>query len=137
MSFRCWGTSTSHAGKTLSAYFCASFGYLVNVCTKHLASIKSLAYDGWFIKCYAIELERYHGELLDHVKEAVPSSLDSHTMARFIERFGTHGVSMGGKDVLYLRQENTSYLDPTSILQNIIASLLKTCVTNRGVTEFY
>lgn len=38
--------------------------------------------------------------------------------ARFIQRFGTHvivGVSMGGKDVLYLRQEDTSYLGPTSI----------------------
>lgn len=38
--------------------------------------------------------------------------------ARFIQRFGTHvivGVSMGGKDVLYLRQGDTSYLGPTSI----------------------
>jgi len=39
--------------------------------------------------------------------------------ARFIERFGTHvivGVSMGGKDVLYIREENTSDLhDPDSI----------------------
>ncbi|XP_027340118.1 MACPF domain-containing protein At4g24290-like [Abrus precatorius] len=104
-------------GKTASGHFCASFG-LSGRCIKDLASIKSLAYDGWFIKRYAIELERYHGELLDHVKEAVPSSWDPEALARFIERFGTHvivGVSMGGKDVLYVRQEDTSYLLPTSI----------------------
>ncbi|KAK7358758.1 hypothetical protein VNO77_00696 [Canavalia gladiata] len=104
-------------GKTASGHFCASFG-LSGRCIKDLASIKSLAYDGWFIKRYAVELERYHGELLDHVKEAVPSSWDPEALARFIERFGTHvivGVSMGGKDVLYVRQEDTSYLPPTSI----------------------
>ncbi|KAJ1405007.1 Membrane attack complex component/perforin [Sesbania bispinosa] len=104
-------------GKTASGHFCASFG-LSGRCIKDLASIKTLAYDGWFIKRYAIELERYHGELHDHVKEAVPSSWDPEALARFIERFGTHiivGVSMGGKDVLYIRQEDTSYLHPTSI----------------------
>ncbi|XP_061346870.1 MACPF domain-containing protein At4g24290-like isoform X2 [Gastrolobium bilobum] len=104
-------------GKTASGHFCASFG-LSGRCIKGLASIKSLAYDGWFIKRYAIELERYHGELHEHVKEAVPSSWDPEALARFIERFGTHvivGVSMGAKDVLYVRQEDTSYLHPTSI----------------------
>jgi len=39
--------------------------------------------------------------------------------ARFIERFGTHvivGVSMGGKDVLYVRQDDTSnHHDPDRI----------------------
>ncbi|KAG5041341.1 hypothetical protein JHK85_013817 [Glycine max] len=104
-------------GQTASGHFCASFGLSCrNI--KDLASIKSLAYDGWFIKRYAVELERYQGELLDHVKEAVPSSWDPEALARFIERFGTHvivGVSMGGKDVLYLRQGDTSYLGPTSI----------------------
>ncbi|CAJ1937705.1 unnamed protein product [Sphenostylis stenocarpa] len=104
-------------GQTASGHFCASFG-LSSRSLKDLASIKSLAYDGWFIKRYAIELERYHGELLDHVKEAVPSSWDPEALARFIERFGTHvvvGVSIGGKDVLYLRQGDTSYLGPNGI----------------------
>ncbi|KAL9329809.1 hypothetical protein ACSQ67_004812 [Phaseolus vulgaris] len=104
-------------GQTASGHFCASFG-LSSRGIKDLASIKSLAYDGWFIKRYAIELERYNCELLDHVKEAVPSSWDPEALARFIERFGTHvivGVSMGGKDVLYLRQGDTSYLGPNSI----------------------
>jgi len=68
-------------GQTASGHFCASFG-LSSRGIKDLASIKSLAYDGWFIKRYAIELETYHGELLDHVKEAVPSSWDPEALAR-------------------------------------------------------
>jgi hypothetical protein len=47
-----------------------------------LDSIIHLAYDGWFIKRYAVELEKYHGELHDHVKEAVPSSWDPEALAR-------------------------------------------------------
>ncbi|TKY60484.1 MACPF domain-containing protein [Spatholobus suberectus] len=104
-------------GKTASGHFCASFGFS-DRCIKDFASVKSLAYDGWFIKRYAIELERNRVELLDHVKEAVPLSWDPEALTRFIERFGTHvivGVSMGGKDVLYVRQKDTSCLDPTSI----------------------
>ncbi|KAL2342865.1 hypothetical protein Fmac_004150 [Flemingia macrophylla] len=100
------------AGQTASGHFCASFG-LPSRSIKDLASTKSLAYDGWFIKRYAIELENHRVELLDHVKEAVPSTWDPEALARFIERFGTHvivGVIMGGKDVLYVRQEDTSYL---------------------------
>lgn len=69
------------AGQTASGHFCTSFG-LPSRSIKDLASIKSLAYDGWFIKRYAIELERYHGELLDHVKEAVPSAWDPEALAR-------------------------------------------------------
>ncbi|KAK7291491.1 hypothetical protein RIF29_06673 [Crotalaria pallida] len=104
-------------GKVASAHFCASFG-LSDRCIKDLDTVKSLAYDGWFIKRYSIELEKYHGVLHNHVKEAVPSTWDPEALARFIEHFGTHvvvGVSMGGKDVLYVRQEDSSYLHPTSI----------------------
>ncbi|KAI4343506.1 hypothetical protein L6164_010845 [Bauhinia variegata] len=103
--------------KTASGRFCASFG-LSDRCVKDFATIKSLAYDGWFMKRYTIELERYHGELNDLVKEAVPSSWDPEALARFIERFGTHvvvGVSMGGKDVLYMRQDHPSNLQPTDL----------------------
>ncbi|XP_028786229.1 MACPF domain-containing protein At4g24290 [Neltuma alba] len=104
-------------GRTASGNFCASFG-ISDRCIKELDSIKSLAYDGWFIKRYTIELEKHQGELKDHVKEAVPSSWDPEALARFIEEFGTHvvvGVSMGGKDVLYLRQSHSSNLQPTDL----------------------
>ncbi|CAJ2676763.1 unnamed protein product [Trifolium pratense] len=103
--------------KTATGHFCASFR-LHSQGTKELASIKHLAYDGWFIKRYTIELERDLYELHDHVKEAVPSSWDPEALARFIERFGTHvivGVSMGGKDVLYVRQDKSDLHDPASI----------------------
>lgn len=69
------------SGNLASGHLCASFG-LSDRSIKDLASIKSLAYDGWFIKRYAVELERYQGELLDHVKEAVPSSWDPEALAR-------------------------------------------------------
>ena len=68
-------------GRTASGHFCASFG-LSNRPMEDFNNIKSLAYDGWFIKRYTVELERYHGELHDHVKEAVPSSWDPEALAR-------------------------------------------------------
>ncbi|KAI9114467.1 hypothetical protein K1719_014695 [Acacia pycnantha] len=104
-------------GRTASGNFCASFG-IPDRSIKVFDSIKSLAFDGWFIKRYTIELEKHQGELDDHVKEAVPSSWDPEALARFIEEFGTHvvvGVSMGGKDVLYLRQSHSSNLQPTEL----------------------
>ncbi|KAI9114279.1 hypothetical protein K1719_014507 [Acacia pycnantha] len=104
-------------GKNASGNFCSSFG-ISDRSIKVFDSIKSLAYDGWFIKRYTIELEKHQGELDDHVKEAVPSSWDPEALARFIEEFGTHvvvGVSMGGKDVLYLRQSHSSNLQPTEL----------------------
>lgn len=68
-------------GKIVPGNFCASFG-ISDHCVKDFDSIKSLAYDGWFIKQYTIELEKHHGELNDHVKEAVPSSWDPEALAR-------------------------------------------------------
>ncbi|KAL2342867.1 hypothetical protein Fmac_004152 [Flemingia macrophylla] len=104
-------------GNIATGHFCASFG-LSGGSVKHLASIKSLTYDGWFINRYSIQLEKCHGELLDHVKEAMPLIWDPLALSRFIERFGTHvvvGVIMGGRDMLYVRQENTSHLDPDNV----------------------
>jgi len=46
-----------------------------------LDSVGHLAYDGWFIKCYVVKLER-HGELHDHVKEVMPTSWNSVALAR-------------------------------------------------------
>jgi len=68
-------------GKTASGHFYASFGLHFQG-TKDLASIVRLAYDGWFIKHYTVELEKYHVELYDHVKESVPSSWDPEAVTR-------------------------------------------------------
>ena len=72
-------------GKIPSGHFCASFG-LSDQSKKDNATSMCLAFDGWFIKRYSIELESYYGELHDHVKEAVdrelPLSYDPETLAR-------------------------------------------------------
>ncbi|XP_028770150.1 MACPF domain-containing protein At4g24290 [Neltuma alba] len=98
--------------------FLASFG-LSDRWIEDYGGIKSLAYDGWFLKSYTIELDnKNRAELEDRVKEAVPSTWDPDALARFIEEFGTHvvvGVSMGGKDVLYLRQSYSSNLQPPEL----------------------
>ncbi|KAJ1405006.1 Membrane attack complex component/perforin [Sesbania bispinosa] len=104
-------------GKIPSGHFCASFGLSGNTAP---TTDMSLAYDGWFFKRYAFELERYDGAS-DHIKEAVPSGWDTQALARFIKRFGTHivvAVSMGGKDVLYVRQDHDPSLshEPTRLL---------------------
>uniref|UniRef100_A0A1D1Y295 MACPF domain-containing protein At4g24290 n=1 Tax=Anthurium amnicola TaxID=1678845 RepID=A0A1D1Y295_9ARAE len=85
---------------------------------KDAANTKALAFDGWFITLYAVALAKSQIVLRDHVKQAVPSSWDPVTLARFIEKFGTHvivGVKMGGKDVIYVRQQHSSKLQPAEV----------------------
>lgn len=45
-----------------------------------------------------------------------------HLYCRFIETFGTHivvGVKMGGKDVIYLKQQHSSTLQPVDIQKKL------------------
>ncbi|XVE48548.1 hypothetical protein DITRI_Ditri01bG0010400 [Diplodiscus trichospermus] len=56
--------------------------------------------------------------LSEHVKKAVPSSWEPAALARFIKTFGTHiivGVKMGGKDVLYVKQQCSSTVRPADV----------------------
>ncbi|KAL4301997.1 hypothetical protein GQ457_10G022640 [Hibiscus cannabinus] len=56
--------------------------------------------------------------LRDHVKKAVPSTWEPAALARFIETYGTHiivGVEIGGKDVIYIKQQYHSTLRPADI----------------------
>lgn len=42
--------------------------------------------------------------------------------SRFIENFGTHvivGVKMGGKDVVYMKQQHSSSLQPADVQQKL------------------
>ena len=42
--------------------------------------------------------------------------------SRFIERFGTHvivGIKMGGKDVIYIRQQHSSNLQPVEVQKRL------------------
>lgn len=85
---------------------------------KDASSVKTLAYDGWFISLYSVEIVRKQLTLRDEVKREVPSSWDSAALAGFIEKYGTHvvvGVTMGGKDVIHVKQMRKSNHEPEEI----------------------
>ncbi|CAN8313482.1 unnamed protein product [Cochlearia groenlandica] len=85
---------------------------------KDASSVKKLAYDGWFISLYSVELVRSQLVLLDSVKREVPSSWDASALAGFIEKYGTHivvGVTMGGKEVVHMKQLRTSSHEPEEV----------------------
>ncbi|KAL3515723.1 hypothetical protein ACH5RR_022625 [Cinchona calisaya] len=91
---------------------------------KDAAYTKTLAFDGVFITLYTVALEKSQLVLCDHVKKEVPSSWEPAALARFIEKFGTHiivGVKMGGKDVVYMRQQHSSSLQPADVQKRLKA----------------
>eukprot|EP01018_Ginkgo_biloba_P023676 Gb_26619 [translate_table: standard] len=104
-------------GKIPSGLFNAMFDFTASW-QKDASSTKSLAFDGWFITLYSVELTRSHIVLCDAVKQEVPASWDPAALAGFIDKYGTHviaGVKMGGKDVIYVKQQHTSSLQPTEV----------------------
>ncbi|CAL4959353.1 unnamed protein product [Urochloa decumbens] len=89
---------------------------------KDAANTKSLAFDGWFVTLYSVALSKGQIELRDHVKQAVPSTWEPAALARFIKKFGTHivvGLKMGGKDVIYLKQQHSSSLQPADVQKRL------------------
>ncbi|KAK8946870.1 MACPF domain-containing protein [Platanthera zijinensis] len=111
----------SLSGKIPSGLFNHMFEFS-NSWQKDAANTKTLAFDGWFITLYTVALAKSHIELRTHVKESVPSSWDPAALARFIEKFGTHiivGVKMGGKDVIYARQQHSSNLLPVEVQKRL------------------
>ncbi|XP_057769085.1 MACPF domain-containing protein At4g24290-like [Salvia miltiorrhiza] len=111
----------SLSGKIPIGHFNAAFEF-TGCWQKDAAFTKSLAFDGVFISLYSIALEKTQVALRDHVKQAVPSSWDPAALARFIEKFGTHiivGVKMGGKDVIYLKQQYSSPLQPADVQKRL------------------
>ncbi|KAM3355061.1 hypothetical protein ACQJBY_025690 [Aegilops geniculata] len=89
---------------------------------KDAASTKSLAFDGWCITLYTVALSKAQIVLRDHVKQAVPSTWEPAALARFIQKFGTHivvGVKMGGKDVIYLKQQHSSSLQAVDVQKRL------------------
>lgn len=96
---------------------------------KDAAYTKTLAFDGVFITLYSVALEKSQMVLCDYVKEEVPSTWDPAALARFIEKFGTHvivGIKMGGKDVIYIKQQHSS-----SLLLADVQKRLKTVADKR------
>ncbi|KAF5764952.1 putative membrane attack complex component/perforin (MACPF) domain-containing protein [Helianthus annuus] len=114
----------SLSGKIPSGLFNSMFGYK-GCWQKDAPMTKNLAFDGWFITLYNIELAKTQIALSEKVKQEVPSSWDPTALAEFIDKYGTHivvGVKMGGKDVIYLKQLQSSNLEPTEV-QNLLKQL--------------
>ncbi|KAJ1385699.1 Membrane attack complex component/perforin [Sesbania bispinosa] len=111
----------SLTGKIPSGLFNAMFEFSGSW-QKDAARTKTLAFDGVLITLYTVALEKSQMVLCDHVKEAVPSSWDPPALARFIDTFGTHiivGMKMGGKDVIYLKQQHSSTLQPADVQKKL------------------
>ncbi|XP_022884417.1 MACPF domain-containing protein At4g24290-like [Olea europaea var. sylvestris] len=111
----------SLSGKIPTGHFNAAFEF-TGSWQKDAAFTKSVAFDGVSITLYSIALEKSQVALADHVKQAVPSSWDPAALSRFIETYGTHvivGVKMGGKDVVYVKQQYSSLLLPTDVQKRL------------------
>lgn len=107
----------SLSGKIPSGLFNTMFDFK-GCWQKDAVSVKSLAFDGWCISLYNVELARSQIMLSEQVKRDVPSSWDPAALAEFIEKYGTHvvvGVKMGGKDIVHIKQLQNSNLQPTDI----------------------
>ncbi|THG20950.1 hypothetical protein TEA_006625 [Camellia sinensis var. sinensis] len=97
--------------------FNAAFSYTGS---KHMdaAATKTLSTDGFFNPLIKVQLEKFPLVLQENVKRAVPTSWDPPSLASFIENFGTHvitSVTIGGKDVIYVKQHQTSPLSTMEI----------------------
>ncbi|XWS55324.1 hypothetical protein CRYUN_Cryun10bG0165200 [Craigia yunnanensis] len=107
----------SLSGKIPSGFFNAMFDFS-GCWQKDAVNTKTLAFDGMFITLYTVSLDKSQMVLHDHVKKAVPSSWEPAALARFIKTFGTHiivGVKMGGKDVIYVKQQHSSIVKPADV----------------------
>jgi hypothetical protein len=111
----------SLSGKIPTGQFNAAFEF-TGSWQKDAANTKALAFDGVLITIYSIALGKTQITLRDHIKQAVPSSWDPAALARFIEKFGTHvivGVKMGGKDIVYVKQQHSSPLQPDQVQKRL------------------
>lgn len=72
----------SLSGKIPSGMFNSMFD-LTKSWQKDASSVKTLAYDGWFISLYSVELVRSQLTLRDEVRREVPSSWDSAALAGY------------------------------------------------------
>ncbi|OMO94541.1 hypothetical protein CCACVL1_05933 [Corchorus capsularis] len=82
------------------------------------STTKTLSMDGVYIPLAKFQLTKSPSVLKENVKRAVPTSWDPSSLASFIENFGTHvitSVTIGGKDVIYIKQHHTSPLSTMEI----------------------
>ncbi|KAF7090924.1 hypothetical protein CFC21_093603 [Triticum aestivum] len=109
---------SSVEGKIPSGQFNACFDLDSGSWAQDASSTKSLAMDGYFISLLDLRLDRRPLALAAHVLRDVPAAWDPAAIASFIEKYGTHvvvGLSMGGQDVVCVRQAASSPLSPAEI----------------------
>ncbi|CAE5957508.1 unnamed protein product [Arabidopsis arenosa] len=106
---------SSVTGKIPSGNFNATFGFQSGSWATDASNVKSLGLDASVVTLFNLHIHNPNRlRLTDRVRNAVPSSWDPQLLARFIERYGTHvitGVSVGGQDVVVVRQDKSSDLD--------------------------
>ncbi|KAG5240540.1 hypothetical protein OIU77_011887 [Salix suchowensis] len=105
-------------GKIPSGLFNSMFGFESCSWAADAANTKCLGLDGYFISLFTFHIDRYPLVLCDEVRNAVPSSWDPCALARFIGKYGTHiivGLSIGGQDVVLVRQDRSSNLEPSEL----------------------
>uniref|UniRef100_A0A0D9VKR4 MACPF domain-containing protein n=1 Tax=Leersia perrieri TaxID=77586 RepID=A0A0D9VKR4_9ORYZ len=109
-------------GKIPSGQFNASFDLDSGSWAHNMPRTKCLAMDGYFISLFDLRLDRRRLALADHVLADVPAAWDPSSITRFIEKYGTHvivGLSMGGQDVVYVKQDKSSPLSPSEIKEHL------------------
>ncbi|PPS13446.1 hypothetical protein GOBAR_AA07159 [Gossypium barbadense] len=122
----------SLSGKIPSGLFNAMFEFK-GCWQKDACAAKGLAYDGWFLTLYNVELERTNITLSERVKQEVPTTWDPAAIAEFIEKYGTHvvvGVKMGGEHYI-----------PGQLHQGVLAGSMRppvvTCSKNNDIMNIY
>lgn len=113
---------SSIPGKIPSGYFNTVFGFDEGSWAAEAANTKCLGIDGYLIKLFNLHIDPYPLLLSKQVIQAVPSSWDPPALARFIENFGTHilvGLSVGGKDLLLVKQDVSSTLGPSELKNHL------------------
>ncbi|KAH1030643.1 hypothetical protein J1N35_042817 [Gossypium stocksii] len=109
-------------GKIPSGRFNTMFGFQSGSWGKDAANTKCLGIDGYYIILFNLHIHRYPLLLSPHVLNDLPSTWDPYALARFIEKYGTHiivGLSIGGHDVVLVRQDKSSNLEPSLLKKHL------------------
>ncbi|PIA63829.1 hypothetical protein AQUCO_00201275v1 [Aquilegia coerulea] len=109
-------------GKIPSGLFNSMFGFDSSSWAKDASSTKCLALDGHYINFFKLHINRYPLLLNDEVRNAVPTTWDPISLARFIENYGTHvivAISVGGQDLVLVRQDQSSNLQPSDLKKHL------------------
>lgn len=108
---------SSVQGKVPSGYFNALFD-LMGVWLTDAKEIKHLAFDGYFISLFNLNLKASPLVLCDEVKKAVPSKWDPVALSWFIKTYGTHIIvemAVGGQDVICVKQSHSSTISSAEL----------------------